>query len=112
MPLARVRDIIEGPARVAGLTVDDALIVAAMNDAATDDALPLLAFALRELYDRFGQKNSLRLKPIARSATTPRIFRRSKTPCAAKPTKSSPPPSPRLKICKRCATPSFQRWSA
>jgi WD40 repeat protein len=62
MPLARVRDIIEGPARVAGLTVDDALIVAAMNDAATDDALPLLAFALRELYDRFGQKKQLTLE--------------------------------------------------
>jgi WD40 repeat protein len=62
MPLARVRDIIEGPARVAGLTVDDALVAAAMNDAATDDALPLLAFALRELYDRFGQKRHLTLE--------------------------------------------------
>jgi WD40 repeat protein len=62
MPLARVRDIIDGPARVAGLSVDDALIVAAMNDAATDDALPLLAFALRELYDRFGQKKQLTLE--------------------------------------------------
>jgi WD40 repeat protein len=62
MPLARVRDIIEGPARVAGLTVDDALVAAAMNDAATDDALPLLAFALRELYDRFGQSRHLTLE--------------------------------------------------
>src|SRR5208283_698972 len=62
MPLARVRDIIEGPARVAGLTVDGALVAAAMNDAATDDALPLLAFALRELYDRFGQKRHLTLE--------------------------------------------------
>jgi WD40 repeat protein len=62
MPLARVRDIIEGPARVAGLTVDDALVTAAMNDAATDDALPLLAFALRELHDRFGQKRHLTLE--------------------------------------------------
>ena len=62
MPLARVRDIIEGPARVAGLTVDDALVAAAMNDAATDDALPLLAFALRELYDRFGQERHLTLE--------------------------------------------------
>jgi WD40 repeat protein len=59
MPLARVRDIIEGPTRVAGLTVDDALVMAAMSDAATDDALPLLAFALRELYDRFGQSRRL-----------------------------------------------------
>jgi WD40 repeat protein len=62
MPRARVRDIIEGPARVAGLMVDDALVAEAMNDAATDDALPLLAFALRELYDRFGQKRHLTLE--------------------------------------------------
>jgi WD40 repeat protein len=62
MPLERLRDIIGGPARVAGLTVDDSLVSAAMNDAATDDALPLLAFALRELYDRFGQKKHLTLE--------------------------------------------------
>jgi WD40 repeat protein len=62
MPLARIREIIEGPARVAGMAVDDALIAAAMKDAATDDALPLLAFALRELYDRFGQKKHLTLE--------------------------------------------------
>ena len=62
MPLARIRDIIEGPARVAGLSVDETLVGAAMKDAATDDALPLLAFALRELYDRFGQKKNLTLE--------------------------------------------------
>jgi WD40 repeat protein len=59
MPLVRIRDVIEGPAKVAGLSVDDALVSAAMNDAATDDALPLLAFAFRELYDRFGQSGRL-----------------------------------------------------
>jgi WD40 repeat protein len=62
MPLARIREIIEGPARVAGMAVDEALIAAAMKDAATDDALPLLAFALRELYDRFGNKKHLTLE--------------------------------------------------
>lgn len=62
MPLARVRDIIEGPARAAGLTVEETLVTAAMSDAATDDALPLLAFALRELYDRFAQKKHLTLE--------------------------------------------------
>ncbi len=77
MPLARVRDIIEGPARVAGLTVDGALVAAAMNDAATDDALPLLAFALRELYDRFGQKRHLTLEAY------PRARRRCRTTVAA-----------------------------
>ena len=53
MPLERVREIIEGPAKVAGIAVDDELVMAAVADARTDDALPLLAFALRELYDRF-----------------------------------------------------------
>jgi len=59
MPIERVRDIIEGPARVAGIAVDDALVAAAMKDAATDDALPLLAFALRELYDRSAKSGRL-----------------------------------------------------
>jgi WD40 repeat protein len=52
MPLERVRDIVLGPAKLARVTVDDALVTEMMADARTDDALPLLAFALRELYDR------------------------------------------------------------
>ncbi|MGD0294544.1 MAG: TIR domain-containing protein [Terracidiphilus sp.] len=54
MPLERVREIIRGPARVAGITVDEALITAVIADARTEDALPLLAFVLRELYDKYG----------------------------------------------------------
>jgi hypothetical protein len=53
MPLERVREIIEGPAKVAGVAVEDGLVQTAVADARTQDALPLLAFALRELYDRF-----------------------------------------------------------
>ncbi len=53
MPLNRIRQIIEGPARVAGLKVEEGLIAAASADAGTEDALPLLAFTLRELYDRY-----------------------------------------------------------
>ena len=52
-PLNRIRQIIEGPARVAGLKVEEGLISAASSDAGTEDALPLLAFTLRELYDRY-----------------------------------------------------------
>lgn len=52
LPLARYPQIIEGPARVAGLAVDAELVQRAAADAQTEDALPLLAFALRELYDR------------------------------------------------------------
>jgi WD40 repeat protein len=53
-PLARVRQVIEGPARVAGIGVEEELIATAITDMKTDDALPLLAFMLRELHDRFG----------------------------------------------------------
>jgi len=59
MPLERVRAIIEGPAKVAGIAVDDGLVTAAIADARTEDALPLLAFALRELYDRFASSRRL-----------------------------------------------------
>jgi WD40 repeat protein len=53
-PPARVRQVIEGPARVAGIGVEDQLIATAIADMQTNDALPLLAFVLRELHDRFG----------------------------------------------------------
>lgn len=59
MPLERVREIIEGPAKVAGVAVDDSLVSAAIADARTEDALPLLAFALRELYHRFASSGRL-----------------------------------------------------
>jgi WD40 repeat protein len=58
MPLDRVRQIIEGPARVAGLHVEEGLVLAAAADAGSDDALPLLAFTLRELYDRYGARRA------------------------------------------------------
>jgi WD40 repeat protein len=61
MPLARIPQIIEGPARVAGLRVDDAFVQQAVRDAETADALPLLAFALRELYDRASDDHYLNL---------------------------------------------------
>ena len=61
MPLERVQQIIRGPAQVAGVNVDDDLIARATADAETEDALPLLAFALRELYDRFGEDGDLTL---------------------------------------------------
>ena len=62
LPLERVRDLIEGPARIVGLSVDNGLITAVIKDVQTDDALPLLAFALRELYDRFAKSGGLTLE--------------------------------------------------
>jgi hypothetical protein len=54
LPMAQIPAIIKGPARVAGLEVEEALVQQAAADAETEDALPLLAFALRELHERFG----------------------------------------------------------
>ena len=62
MPLERIQQIIRGPAQVAGMRVDDDLIARATADAETEDALPLLAFALRELFDRFGEDGDLTLR--------------------------------------------------
>jgi hypothetical protein len=59
--MERIPEIIKGPAKVAGLTVEESFVQAAMHDASSDDALPLLAFALRELFDRFGDDRVLSL---------------------------------------------------
>jgi hypothetical protein len=45
-------EIIRGPAELAGLKVQESVIDAARLDAETGDALPLLAFTLRELFER------------------------------------------------------------
>jgi len=61
LPRERIPEIIKGPAKVAGLTVEESFVQAAMHDASSNDALPLLAFALRELFDRFGDDRVLSL---------------------------------------------------
>lgn len=62
LPPTGIPQVIEGPARVAGLGIDDGLVLQASKDAETEDALPLLAFALRELFDRYGGDNHLSLE--------------------------------------------------
>lgn len=52
---SRFGEVIEGPARLAGLELAPGLVTAMVADASRPDGLPLLAFALRELWDRFGQ---------------------------------------------------------
>lgn len=53
-----VRRLIEGPARVASLALENGLSDRILADIDTVDALPLLAFTLRELYERFGRARS------------------------------------------------------
>jgi hypothetical protein len=61
LPVERIGDIVRGPARVAGLDVEDGLVSRIASDARTTDALPLVAFALRRIYDQFGEDGRLRL---------------------------------------------------
>ena len=61
MPMARIGEIVRGPASLEGLEVEDALIEAIHADTGTPDALPLLAYTLRYLHERFGAGGRLRL---------------------------------------------------
>ena len=54
MPLRNFPAIIQGPARLAGVQLDDGLVETMVHDTGTRDALPLLAFTLRRLYERYG----------------------------------------------------------
>ncbi len=65
LPLERVGEIIRGPAKLVGIEVEEGLIAAAIKDAATPDALPLLAIALREIYDREGASHRLTVASYA-----------------------------------------------
>jgi WD40 repeat protein len=51
LSIERFAKVIEGPARKAGLELESGLSSAIVTDAATDDALPLVAFTLRELWE-------------------------------------------------------------
>ncbi|MGI9415719.1 MAG: TIR domain-containing protein [Hyphomicrobiales bacterium] len=62
LPPARIQQVIEGPARVAGFKVDPGLVARVKQDAATEDALPLLAVALHELHKRAGPGGQLSVK--------------------------------------------------
>jgi WD40 repeat protein len=55
MPRASFHAVIEGPASVVGLELQRGLTSRLVEEARTGDALPLLAFALRELWDGYGK---------------------------------------------------------
>ena len=52
MPVERFPELIRGPAARSEILVDDELVVRMVRDAKIDDALPLLAFTLHEMYER------------------------------------------------------------
>ena len=62
MSAGEVAQVIEEPAKAAGLELEPGLVHAMLSDTDTDDALPLLAFTLRELFDHFGDDGRLDMK--------------------------------------------------
>ncbi|MEN3164460.1 tetratricopeptide repeat protein [Tistrella mobilis] len=54
MPLAHIGSLVRDPAKLVHLKVDEEMIAALTADAESDDALPLIAFLLRRMYDTIG----------------------------------------------------------
>ena len=61
MLVDHVVQVIEGPAKIAGLELEPGLTEALVQDMETDDALPLLAFTMRELFEYCGAGGMLRI---------------------------------------------------
>lgn len=59
MDLQGFRAVIEGPAKRAGIELEEGLVEELLEDTSTPDALPLLAFVLRELWERGGEDRRL-----------------------------------------------------
>ncbi len=62
MPERCFAEIIQGPAKLAGLRLEEGLADTMCRDTGTRDALPLLAFTLRRLYDRYSTDGVLELR--------------------------------------------------
>jgi hypothetical protein len=61
IPYDRLPSVITGPARVASIGMEQGLCERILRDVESPEILPLLAFALRELNDRFGSDKRLQI---------------------------------------------------
>ena len=61
LPVARFSDVIAVPAARAEIELEPGLVSAMIADAQGKDALPLLAFTLRELYERCHERSKFTL---------------------------------------------------
>ena len=62
IPVDRFGELIEGPADLVGLKWQPGLVQQIVSDAKTANSLPLLAFTLEKLYERYGQDGLLEFK--------------------------------------------------
>ncbi len=67
MPRSRFRAIIEAPAHRIGKTLEPALIDEILEDAPYDDALPLVAFTLRAMFESLGITREVKVHPHYRA---------------------------------------------
>jgi WD40 repeat protein len=65
MSVEGLTQVIEKPAQVAGIELEDGLVGTILRDAETADALPLLAFILHKLYSQYGGDGRLTLEEYA-----------------------------------------------
>jgi WD40 repeat protein len=66
MPLRSFPAIVRGPAAVAGVRIEDGLVEAMTSDTGSRDALPLLAFMLRRLYERLDEDGQMTVQAYER----------------------------------------------
>src|SRR5215813_3194334 len=57
MGVEHFKDVIERPAAAADIKLDPELVTEMIDDAATSEALPLLAYTLEQLWEEYGKKN-------------------------------------------------------
>ena len=103
MPLRNFPAIIQGPARLAGVQLDDGLVEAMVDDTGTRDALPLLAFTLRRLYERYADDSRL---TVAESETLGGLEAAIREEASG----SSRRPTLRRKSSRRCTARSYRPW--
>ena len=98
-PLRReaLRSVIEGPARLAGIDVDEDLVARLVADTDSGEALPLLAYTLAQLADGVGRGGRLLASRYEQLGGVQGALTR-------RPTPPSPTPSPR-------AAGAATRWS-
>ena len=61
IPHQKLSEVIEGPAKLYDIPIQTGFVQRLVQDATTGDALPLVAFALRYLYDRYGPEQCLQI---------------------------------------------------
>ncbi|MGI9435705.1 MAG: TIR domain-containing protein [Geminicoccaceae bacterium] len=66
MSSEQLPEVIQRPAQRAGIDLEQTLVTAMIQDMETDDALPLLAFTLKQLYDTRGEQTLLGLNDYDR----------------------------------------------